>query len=146
MKYSGLKFRVFHAMNGTVFSGSLDSTRLSSMVIGFQVWHENPKSKGGLFFFLIFYYYYCLQFQHLHYLHYYYTNNYAYNTLANYFSSGYLHTITLHPFLYNTPQTHYNICLQNYWVIPTSQKKQNKRKQTNQQQSTTVAASPGVRF
>ena len=49
-KYSGLKFWVFHATNGTVFSGSLDSTRLSSMVIRFQVWRENTKSKGGLFY------------------------------------------------------------------------------------------------
>ena len=38
------------ATNGTVFSGSLDSTRLSSMVIRFQVWRENTKSKGGLFY------------------------------------------------------------------------------------------------
>ena len=51
-KYSGLKFRVFHATNGTVFSGSLDSTRLSSMVIRFQVWRENTKSKGGGLFYL----------------------------------------------------------------------------------------------
>ena len=56
-----------------------------------------------------------------------YTNIYAYNILANYFSLGYLHTITLHPLLYSTPQTHHNIYLQKYWVIPTSQK----IKQTN---------------
>ena len=50
-KYSSLKFRVFHARNGTVFSVLLDHsygwTNLSQ-VIRFQVLCENTKSNGGL--------------------------------------------------------------------------------------------------
>ena len=46
------------------------------------------------------------------------------------FSLGYLHTITLHPLLYSTPQTHYNIYLQNYWVIDTYITKKNNKVRT----------------
>ena len=44
-KYSGLKFRVFHATNGTVMINQ-------SQAIGFQVSRENTRSNGGLLSFV----------------------------------------------------------------------------------------------
>ena len=52
-KYSGLKFRVFHARNVTVFSVLLDHSygwTNPSQVFRFQVLCENTKSNGGLFY------------------------------------------------------------------------------------------------
>ena len=45
-KYSGLKFRVFYATNGTVFSGSGWTNQ--SQIIRFQVSRENTRSNVGL--------------------------------------------------------------------------------------------------
>ena len=46
-KYSGLKFRVFHTTNGTVFSGSLDYPIPGHQVLSFA---RNTRSNGWLFY------------------------------------------------------------------------------------------------
>ena len=50
-KYSCLKFRVFHATNGTVFSGSLDHPIPGHQVPSFA--RENTRSNGWLFYFCL---------------------------------------------------------------------------------------------